>query len=33
LRARWLSNVTCSSGGSTRSPARGCQSRSIMTSR
>ena len=33
LRARWLSNVTCSSGGSTRPPARGCRSRPIMTSR
>jgi rhodanese-related sulfurtransferase len=26
LRARWWSNVTCSSGGSTRPPAQGCQS-------
>ena len=33
LRARWLSNVTCLSGGSTRPPAHGCRSRPIMTSR
>ena len=33
LRARWLLNVTCSSGGSTQLLARGCPLRPIMTSR
>jgi hypothetical protein len=33
FRARWLSNVTCSSGDSTRPPTRGCRSRPIITCR
>jgi hypothetical protein len=33
LRARWLSNATCSSGGSIQPAARDCRSRPIMTSR